>query len=1823
MSSSTTLSTETAAILRLQAFVRGYLARKRVSEHIVQLIEELRVIMRHENVEQPQPLGVVSEEGGLGSGITLVITSPLQRSSSLRTSSSTRHPAVFTSLDERLHQYVEAAASPQAGPRRQLSIQPDPLADKVAHYLQETQSPQRYAEASLITQNAVAHEESGAPSPTSNHISTTPMAALKARFSTADTMIAPTLQTGVTKHDGSPGKITTNGSPSNNRNSNNIRSVAPFPKLHKASSNDYHNHKNPSTNVDSEQSPRKARIGSLPKLQPASPKPWNQKPLQYSPRSFGTVVNIGNTRPAAAAYVDIGNTGPAAVNIATTSVDNGIASGDRGDELQFDHEYARSKASTRIAALVRGHLARTHVLKTSTSRGKKPRRPSISELKQVFLHASHKGSNHQSEPETTTTSHSASGRQMRAAARLKARQTKIQQAAIKIQAIVRGFLVRGMDFEEALIVMEKLEFFRTSGSSTIPGPDEERVMATINTDASELRQSASDDVMAITLTEETLPEPTEEDLENAWTVAQKMKEGATVDDKTGKPSPSFAQILSTWDWIKTSREASHAESASNRPLLDGQAPHTGDLIAFSGWLVETGLADSVPGIVVESSPSSSVIKRPRLGVSDGQSITSTAKSDNPDDFSSDAVDSPQFSIPSVPRTLASKLNALSTHGDDMTGDQRREIAEAITELIQAGNLNFDEVFELWSFLEFHDFDMSQFKRRAVDTGITNPVVSEALYIKKMAEMEQYIDEDHSHVYQTTIRMGHADASRSITSQDKYNKLSPECSDETQVTGTAADYSSIYTRKSEAGTGKYNEKESKPQISYIDEDFSGVYANSAGDRPSMEDMVNYYGFTKRCADLPQSADYDVPDMQKAPESRKEISSDEFVYPRGSERQSDKMLSTLKWLERQGIQVDKSSKQGDDEHESPSSFAIELDVDEVPPEHNIVTKEDLSTTIEWLTSRGFTMKKLDTKEMTMLEAGGVRTSIDLDVTGNDQLGARLEIVEKEIEYNIKKGESQGAPSVNGLTAGLLWLQHQAKQNRDSKVRGTNQGNTTELHDAPLVDDDDDDSTIATTRYDSTVLHSLSWLQKHGLDLDGSVDAKPSNPKDGSSLLGQAPKVESLVNVLTEINDHDQGMTAKQAPSPSAKAPKATKKAGPKKPPVKDMDIALKWLAARGIGQNLLKSKQKQDLQAKTVLAIGDLKILPDLEIDESSDDEIDVQHEKESGAMKWLKKKGFAVKTRRQPDHDVPRKIEGEVSESQPEHSTPSEDRVAKSENQDSFVSGDYNDDSLASITSDARLADMYVPSTKKKTRSKSTNPKSKAKASDHQQPENSTSSEGRAATTSTQGGHQNSEYNDSFASITSDSRLAEANVPSTKKKTRSRSSNPKSKSFRDKISDRQQPENSTSSEGRAATTSTQGAHQNSEYNDSFASITSDSRLADAYVPSTKKKTRSRSSNPKSKSFRDEISDHQQPANSTSSEVRAAITSPTSEAETSKADKNDPFVSITSDAPLNDNHGPSTKKHTRSRSRNPKSRSQKESQESPPKKKEEMNKSLAWLQAKSQRSPKSPNQVLRAAAARRSSNISGSLSVIPAFPDLDSQHDQRKSKAEAPGLLEDDPKPQTDPDFDRAMEWLNNKSAELEDATYFKRLDNMLPRKASQTQAERAREMVKALHFVKKQGLLNKGGTKKPEAIISAVEIKSPPRLASSMEDATPSMSKISKSNIVSPPSPASGSPSRNKVSLKVLKANAVAREKMPRSPKNVSPSAKVGSLSTNPETRDYENAMLFLAAFEKGGNEWERVDDSEHFKNLNNMIPNKAGQSIEERAQKMCKMLGFLKKKGKV
>ena len=79
--------------------------------------------------------------------------------------------------------------------------------------------------------------------------------------------------------------------------------------------------------------------------------------------------------------------------------------------------------------------------------------------------------------------------------------------------------------------------------------------------------------------------------------------------------------------------------------------------------------------------------------------------------------------------------------------------------------------------------------------------------------------------------------------------------------------------------------------------------------------------------------------------------------------------------------------------------------------------------------------------------------------------------------------------------------------------------------------------------------------------------------------------------------------------------------------------------------------------------------------------------------------------------------------------------------------------------------------------------------------------------------------------------------------------------------------------------------------------------------------------------------------------------------------------------------------------------------------------------------------------------------------------------------------------------------------------------------------------------------------------------------------------------------------------------------------KKGKVSMNlnddptPES-DFENALAFCKAMQSGG-DFMSVDDSIHFKKLDNMLPKKANQAPEDRAKEMVKMLTWWRKKGKV
>jgi hypothetical protein len=158
-----------------------------------------------------------------------------------------------------------------------------------------------------------------------------------------------------------------------------------------------------------------------------------------------------------------------------------------------------------------------------------------------------------------------------------------------------------------------------------------------------------------------------------------------------------------------------------------------------------------------------------------------------------------------------------------------------------------------------------------------------------------------------------------------------------------------------------------------------------------------------------------------------------------------------------------------------------------------------------------------------------------------------------------------------------------------------------------------------------------------------------------------------------------------------------------------------------------------------------------------------------------------------------------------------------------------------------------------------------------------------------------------------------------------------------------------------------------------------------------------------------------------------------------------------------------------------------------------------------------------------------------------------------------------DLKNAMIWLKDKNAEgVEDANYFKKLDSMLPQKPGQTHETRAREIVKALHWVRKT---NGKKEEKPEKEHKQLDVQATPKKQE-----------------------------KEKIAKKWGK-----------------PGTSVATVMLD---KDTENALKWL-----DGGKKDDAEDSIHFKKLDKMLPKKAGQTSEERAIKMVKALKFLRKKG--
>jgi hypothetical protein len=219
-------------------------------------------------------------------------------------------------------------------------------------------------------------------------------------------------------------------------------------------------------------------------------------------------------------------------------------------------------------------------------------------------------------------------------------------------------------------------------------------------------------------------------------------------------------------------------------------------------------------------------------------------------------------------------------------------------------------------------------------------------------------------------------------------------------------------------------------------------------------------------------------------------------------------------------------------------------------------------------------------------------------------------------------------------------------------------------------------------------------------------------------------------------------------------------------------------------------------------------------------------------------------------------------------------------------------------------------------------------------------------------------------------------------------------------------------------------------------------------------------------------------------------------------------------------------------------------------------------------------------------------------------------------------QVEIDYENALLWLTTEKANsMEDIAYFKKLDSILPKRESQTLESRAKEMSRAMKWVKKPAILDsKSGSKdiaspkrpnsdKERKIEKSNSGEGSKRDASTQGKQRKSLSAKDSLDARQIPNPAKKGKSVLKKELFVPKE----KKPLPQKPSKKHVSDVKKSDLSGQEKRDFENAVAWLISDNKEG-----LEDSNYFKKLDLMLPKKPNQSTEQRAKEMARALEWVR-----
>jgi hypothetical protein len=408
--------------------------------------------------------------------------------------------------------------------------------------------------------------------------------------------------------------------------------------------------------------------------------------------------------------------------------------------------------------------------------------------------------------------------------------------------------------------------------------------------------------------------------------------------------------------------------------------------------------------------------------------------------------------------------------------------------------------------------------------------------------------------------------------------------------------------------------SRPIEWVIDDD--GVQVQKKGSESNVKQPSDKVPFSSRQTQRPawMSSPWLLPPLDNTDDSSEESDPIEWVlddeeggHVKSSSGEStnwmqsasnNPVMKTFSWMQQKGVDFDKVVTVAADETQKS-------DKQMVPDKKSSQSTKDMEDMLDWLDKKGLfsSKRKATTKKGT---------------SKPEQHAGATEL--EEAKREVKLAKTEGPPSSSHMASALDWLENR------SYVKSNTSPPTDQNHSNVQASEEDTTgiSKIGPT-VDNHILYSLSWLKKHGYDLDKSIHEGASRAgSTGASLEKTTPAIDKdqtptpassgtpshreMMSALGFLEGRSQGKSSgasgyKSTDSVTVQESSATMPSGVANVFSKDMENALSWLEGRGISadssaSNIVKAKPRYDRNRRA-----------------STKDR--------SSAMKWLEKSGIAV------------------------------------------------------------------------------------------------------------------------------------------------------------------------------------------------------------------------------------------------------------------------------------------------------------------------------------------------------------------------------------------------------------------------------------------------------------------------------------------------------------------------------------------------------------------------------------------------------------------------